>query len=474
MNLTDLRTELAARATEPDRHPAGLLAGVHRKINRTRRRRVAGILAGTAAVAALAVGVLPGLTTTGETDPADTPGSDYVEHGVVLPGRLGADLLVKGAIGTLGESRLEFGWTPTTAQTTLHTFCPSLVPRLSLRIQVNGHHVADHVCADTGNRPDPDRGTVLRPDSTVWLDAPIGKLAGVTVTLVDEHGLPVSDPTAQLALGIYRSGSSPVSGPPSRTPPTSPDDYAKDGIRYRAEVGGSTLTAAAVGEPGQSAVTLRFTATEASIGLRDFCTAPYGDPQYEVVITLNGQARTSSGCDSASTDAGGGGEIRLLGDSNGIRPGQVVEATIRLQDRTHRPVSLPGMRLGLGIYRQGPQRPIDGGTSLDEVREHQGYLYRLTDVQTTVARAGARIRIATPQHTPFLIAFGSKDVGSSDTKIQLSSERDGQAPTTSALEGGGLGTDAVGAGRAGLATLSLVAGKPTKGHLILAVYTLKR
>jgi hypothetical protein len=474
MNLTDLRDELAARATEPDQHPAALLAGVRHKINRTRRRRVAGVLAGTAAVAALAVGVLPGLTTAGEADPADTPGSDYVEHGVILPGRLGADLLLKGAIGTIGESRLEFGWTPTTAQTTLHTFCQSRLSGLGLRIQVNGHHVTDHGCASAGNRPDPGAGTVLRSDSTVWLDAPIGKLAGLTVTLVDEHGLPVSDPTAQLALGIYRGGNSPVSGPPSRTPPTSPDDYVKDGIRYRAKVGGSTLTAAAVGDPGESTVTVRFTATGASIGLRGFCTAPYGDPQDEVVITLNGRARTSSGCDSASTDAGGGGEIRLSGDANGIRPGQVVEATIRLQDRMHRPVSLPRLRLGLGIYRQGPQRPIDGQASLDEVRESQGYLYQLTDVQTTVARVGARTRIETPEHTPFLIAYGSTDVGSSDTRIQFSSERDEQASSTSVLEGGGLGTDAVGAGRAGLATLTLVAGKPTKGHLVLAVYTLKR
>ena len=53
MNLTDLREELTARAAESDEHPSDLLAGVHRKIIRTKRRRVAGVLVGTAAVAAL-------------------------------------------------------------------------------------------------------------------------------------------------------------------------------------------------------------------------------------------------------------------------------------------------------------------------------------------------------------------------------------------------------------------------------------
>lgn len=472
MKLTDLRQELTARAAESDEHAADLLLGVRRKVAQTKRRRAVGALASMSIVAALAVGVLPGLTTTSAPDPAVIPKSDYVENGVTLPGQLGADLLDKGAIGTVGQNRLEVGWTPTTTQTSLYTVCSSsAVGTHSARIEFNGHHVTDQACDSTENRPDPARSTVLQPDSSVWLDAPIGKPARVTVTLVDEQGRQVSDPTAQLALGFYRYGGRKVTGPPSQTPPTSPSDYVKDGVRYRSKIGGDSLIAAVVGDPGESSVKVRFSATGAAIGLRDFCTTTSGGTQYEFAISLNGRPRASGGCRSSSTDAGGGGRLVIADDSDGIKPGQLVEVTIRLQDKAHRPVSPPGVRLGLGIYQPGSQRRIDGLTSLDEIREHQGYVYRLSDLRTVDARSNRQLEIPTPAEVPFLLAYGSTDLGSQQVAVTLTDLPAQDASLSGGTGGLGIGIEGKAARSAGTARLSITQGKPTRGKLILAIYT---
>jgi hypothetical protein len=475
MNLTDLREELTARAAESDEHPSDLLAGVHGKISRTKRSRVAGVLVGTAAVAALAIGVLPGLTDTSTPDPAVTPTApaDYTKDGLTVHGQVGSDLLEKGWIGRPGENRLEFVWTPTRTSISLYTFCRSSeLVMTSVRVQVNGHHAAEQSCNDASDSPDPANGMALGADSSIWLNAPVGKPARVTVSLVDEQGRELNGPETQLALGIYDTGEHQPLGAPTQTPSTSADDYVKDGVRYRAKVGGDSLAAAVIGSPGQASVKLKFTATGAKISLRSFCTAnddQYSKPQYQVAVNLSSGLEKMSNCDSQSTDAGGGGGLTI---SDASKVGQVVEATVTLRDGRGRPVSRPGVRIGLGIYRPGAQRIISGvgdqQVSLDEVREYSGYLYRLTDVRTVDAKTTDHLDIATPEGKPFLVAFGSTDLGAATVTATLTGLSSGTSG--SGVHGTGVGLVGEAARKAGTARVAVTDGKPTQGKLLLGIY----
>jgi hypothetical protein len=478
MNLTDLREELTARAAESDEHPSDLLVGVHRKIVRAKRRRVAGVLVGTAVVAALAIGVLPGLTDTSTPDPAVTPTvpADYTKDGLTLHGQVGSHLLEKAWIGRPGQDRLEFVWTPTRTEISLYTFCRSSgLVMTSVRVQLNGHNATEQDCNDTSDSPDPAKGMALGADSSIWLDAPVGKPARVTVSLVDEKGRELKGPATQLALGIYDTGEHQPIGAPTQAPPTSADDYAKDGIRYRAKVGGDSLAAAVIGSPGQASVKLKFTATGAKISLRNFCTAnddQYGNPQYQVAVNLSSGVENMSSCDSQSTDAGGVGELTI---SVPGMVGQVVEATVTLRDGRGRPVSMPGVRIGLGVYRPGAQRIIGGvgdqQVSLDEVTEYGGYLYKLTDVRTVDAKTTDHLEIATPEGKPFLVAYGSTDLGAATVTTTVT----GLSPAGSGHSGSGehgVGVGLVGeaARKAGTARMAVTGGKPTQGKLLLGIY----
>jgi hypothetical protein len=345
----------------------------------------------------------------------------------------------------------------------------------SVRVQLNGHHATEQACNDASDSPDPANGIALGADSSVWLYAPVGKPARVTVSLVDEKGRELSDPATQLALGIYDTGEHQPVGAPTQAPPTTADDYVKDGIRYRAKVGGDSLAAAVIGSPGQTSVKLKFTSTGAKISLRSFCTAnddQYGNPQYQVAVNLSSGVEKMSSCDSQSTDAGDGGELTI---SVPGMVGQVVEATVTLRDGRGRPVSRPGVRIGLGIYRPGAQRIIGGSgdqqLSLDEVTEYGGYLYKLSDVRTVDAKTTDHLDIATPEGKPFLVAYGSTDLGAATVKGTVT----GLSPTGGGYGGSGehgIGMGLVGeaARKAGTATLTVTGGKPTGGKLLLGIY----
>lgn len=486
MNLTDLRAELAARATESDDRPADLLAGTHRRITRVKRRRVAGAVAGAVAGTAVVLGLLlPGTGPDSAPEPAVTPKSDLVENGIRIPAQRGADRLEKAATGPVGQNALQFDWAPTTTGITLATYCRSTTfPNpVSAEVRINGQYVARNPCDETTAAPDSLHATVVRPDGTLWLGTPLGKDARITVALVDEQGQQVTDPEAQLGLGIYRSGT--AGGPPTGIAPTSADDYVRDGIRYRATVGGATLAAAVVGDPAQTTAKVDFNFRGGELSLRDFCTTPYDGPRYKVSVALNGRDVATLGkCESDSTDAGAGGEVRIPGASRGLLPGKTAEATIRLTDEQGRPVSAPGVRLGLGIYQPGPQRELDAGPGvakirLDEWAEQSGRLYKLTDVRTMDAArvaANQKLTVPTPAGVAFLVAYGSSDLGTAPAEVRLSglSQEPAALSSSRGSEGVGMSIAVEAARPAGAAQLYLAGGKPTKGRLFLAVYTLQR
>ncbi|HEY0620439.1 MAG TPA: hypothetical protein VGD15_22730 [Kribbella sp.] len=482
MKLTDLREELATRAASTDDHATDLLTGAHRKIRRTKQRRAAAALGAVAVIAAFAIGLLPGLTSTSAPEPAEEVPSDYLKDGVTLRGVEGGDPLDKAWIGKPGEGRLDFTWTPTTNSARFFTYCsPTSSLFRHVQVKINDVLVEDDECGSSGFIGSGDGSAVLRPEDARWLDIPIGKPARVSVYLFDPQTRREGGSSAQLGIGIYRATPKPLDtgGAPWRVVPPAAGDYSKDGISYRAKVGGDTLAAAGVGDPGQSAINLKFTGTGARLILRSICTAnkaAVDETPYQLSIRIGSSVERRTNCDAGNTDAGGGGGLVL---DEAPASGTAVDVAIRIVDAKGRPVTAKGGRLGLGVYFQGAQRIIDDGSgykvSLDEVTEVSGYTYKLAEVKTADAATARRFSIEVPTDKPYVLAAGSTSLGGSSqiratvsgppsSDLVLSTDRS----TSEASFGLTMGAEAPGATRT--ATLELVEGKPTKGKYVLAVY----
>lgn len=474
MKLTDLRDELNARAETTD-DTADLLAGVHRKITQTKRRRTAGAagaVAGVALIAAFATGLLPGLTTT-TPQPAETPTPrDYSRDGMTLPAFEGADQLEKGWIGRLGESKLDFSWTPQAQDTRFEGICQSSASSPQyVTISVNDYVVGTDEC-HSGYSPDmPGAGIGLQADSALWIVAPAGKPARVVVQLTDKNGRVVDNKITQLALGIYRTAPTPSEGAPVQAPPTSDDDYTKDGVRYRAKIGGKTLLGAMVADRGKNQFDMTFTGTGSLVGFNPFCTAtsPGHFPEYQLAISIDGKPTSKVSCSGDSLDPGQGSYT-----FDGVAPpaGQEVKVTVRLENSKGQLVDRPQDWIGMGIYDLGKQRTVDT-TSLEELTENGGHNYRLAKLMTVDAAKADHLELATPADTPFLLSYGSTGDSAAEGTTDvihltgLGDEIGNQA--------GGYGTQGVAARPAGLAKITLKdfnehpVAHP-KGTLFIALY----
>jgi hypothetical protein len=478
MNLTDLRDELNSRAADADDNTGKVLDGVHRKIRRTKQRRVATALASTAALVAVALGIVVPTLTSSTPEPSDPPPADYTKDGVTIQGVVNGDRLDKAWIGKPGEDRLEFTWVPSSKQIALRPFCRSTTSSAkNIQATINGVAVLEMGCEDALD----DQPATFSPDHSLWLDVPLGRPAKVTVTIFDTMTRKVGDSTSQLALGIYTSsGQTDPTTAPSREAPEGPDDYVKNGIRYRAKIGGDTLATAAIGDPGESTLRLRFTATGVPVSLRDFCTANKGDlrdPKYVLRVQFNGIERASGHCHGGSTDAGGESGYTL----NDPPPaGQIVEVVATIIDnKSGRPATVPGVRLGLGIYFQGSQRAVtdtSGGKSvnLPELTEVDGYTYKLDQVKSAAATSG-EVSVKTPDNRPYLILTSSTPLGGGDSLIQATVQADSEEGSMSTDEASSDGSFGVGtypqpAGSSTTAALRITSGKPTKGILVIAIY----
>ncbi|WP_020393165.1 hypothetical protein [Kribbella catacumbae] len=464
MKLTDLRDELTARANSTDETP-DLLPGVRHKIARTKRRRTAGAAGaagGLAIIAIVASGIVPGLSTT-TPQPADDVPRDYTKDGVVLRGVDGADRLEKGWIGDTGQDKLTFSWTPEGKAVRFATYCNSTASSLrTVTIRVNDYIVGTNEClADPEASGD---GIRVPTDHLLGLLAPAGKPARVTAQLSDALAQPVQDSSVQLALGIYQTAVAPSSGPPSQAPPTSADDYVKDGIRYRAKVGGDALLAAKIGDRGKTSFDLAFTAPGGRISLHDFCTARHTgvDPQYQVSIRFNGSAAIKTSCSGEGSIDAGANSSFIPGETPPA--GQRVTVTVRLEDRNGKPLSKPDDWLGLGIYAKGKARAV-GDSFVDVVKEFNGHNYRLAEVKTADARTARELELATPADKPFLVAYGTAGMAGDQPTVGVTGLTD-----SSSNVGGGIGIAGEAARPAFTAKLTLSPGKYTRGHLVLALY----
>ncbi|TDD57336.1 hypothetical protein E1263_24190 [Kribbella antibiotica] len=477
MNLQNLRSELNARAEEAATREPDLLPGVRNKIRRTKQRRTAGALASVAAVAALAVAIVPGVLNTTTPDPADPVPSDYVKDGQTVPGTVNGDKLLKAWIGDKNQSKFSFAWTPTTNKIAIYASCDALGYAAPKEVRV---WIGDWYAGSTGCRGGSVQSETLRlgsfdPDAALWLDSPVGKSATVSAEVVGSDS-GKAETVDQLQLGIYAASDQPLSADetPRRIPAVGPDDFQSNGVVYRKHFGGDTLLGATVGRSGQKKVQLSFTSTGGPLVLHEFCTANKsaggtGLPPYEVTTSLNGELISKATCGAASTDG-------LVGNSHGVASSPPAGQRVDLVSEI---VALPGkqapplpadVRLGTGVYQQGKQRLIDG-TALAEHIEMGGYEYRLAEVRTAKGPAG-RVSIKTPADQQFAIAYGSSKLGIPGPAEAMLYFRDRTTGISTSVEQDGLGDSKMvfSAGPAGQAEMKVTKGKPTKGTLLIAIY----
>ncbi|WP_328329723.1 hypothetical protein OHA70_06855 [Kribbella sp. NBC_00382] len=424
MKLTDLRDELNNRAETTDATP-DLLAGVHAKITQTKRRRKAGALgavAGAAVIAAFATGLIPGLTTTTPQPADDNPApKDYVNNGMTVPGVREQDRLLKGWVGAPGQDKLDFSWTAKVQETRFQGICNSTAASTPyITVSINDYVIGTADCDTSSDATQLPSGSSVSADSALWLAAPDGKPARVVVQLTDQQGRPVKAGDTQVALGIYQvPPATSDDSAPVQAPPTSSDDYLKDGIRYRAKIGGRTLLSAMVSDRGQNQIDFTFTATGNQLALIPFCTATsiQGDfPEYQASISVDGKRDGSVSCSTETTDAGRGSYASAATVPPPAK-GQQVKVSVRLEDNKGRPVDRPQDWIGLGVYDMGKQRTV-GTTRLEELVEFTGHNYRLATLESVDASVG-HLELATPANTPFLISHGSTEDAGPTVVVRL-------------------------------------------------------
>ncbi|MFC0628618.1 hypothetical protein [Kribbella deserti] len=418
MNLDDLRQELNTRADEagqPD-----LLAGVHHRIRRTKQRRLATALTATAAVAAVALGVVPNaLTTTKDPDPAVTPTpSDYRHNGLVFGANENGSRLEKAWAGKKGENAIEFQWTPSTTDLTLTPYCADPADGSNqVKVSFNGLSVVPpQSCADAG--PEATQRFTLGAWDEIWTSVGHGmQPIRIKVEILTPGGTPVTGPEVQVGLGIYRTGQGskpPADSFPSRPIEAGPKDVVRDGIRYPGKLGDETLAAAVIGAQGENSVSLRWTPTSYDVTFAKLCVAAGSPDQPMARFTVNGRRWMGFSCDeSAQQGRSSSSSVyydELMPLRGLLKLGEENVITLQLTSSTppERRLTDKNGRLGFAIYQHGPSHQVVAGSSLRlaERIHHNGFTYKLQGFKTAPAESNARVRMDGPADKPFLLVAG--------------------------------------------------------------------
>lgn len=278
-------------------------------------------------------------------------------------------------------------------------------------------------------------------------------------------------------------------GLPSRHVPDAPGDVAKDGLRFRSQVGADTLAVGFIGDPGQSQFTLAWEPTTAHVSIASECYLPGADTAEAQALMLRVSLEGTEGYFSGMCQAGLP-EGRDL-PATGVIPGEPGEgwselavgsgARLRVQlveTKSGKPTSFEGVRIVAAVYDLGDQRVItdDAGKALvaiPEVLEHQGHDYVIEGLVSGPLGKGPLPQITTPADKPFLVAWGSggtpvpdSNAGADVGYLRLT----GLDEDSSGIEGGGWSTVPQRARTAGTVTLTLEGPRPSSGTAFIAVY----
>jgi hypothetical protein len=303
---------------------------------------------------------------------------------------------------------------------------------------------------------------------------------------------------AALALGLVLTNqASPVTpspipaatlgsdGMPSRAVPDAPGDVVKDGLRYRARVAEDGLAVGVIGDAGgQRSLTATWTPRTTHVSYLAECWLLPGTSQAVVEDTMvrasisGVEGHTESTCE---TRVPTNGDLSTDGYVPGepgqghpeLQVGRTTTLTVELVRRDGTPAAIPGARLAAAVYDLGPQRLIedDGGrivAALPEVREHQGYTYRLEALVSGPVGTGALPEVSTPGDVPFLLTYGSTtpagDPGAGSLFLV------GLDEESSRIQGGGWSTLPQPAKVAGTVGLQSEGPRPKAGVAFIAIY----
>ncbi len=202
-------------------------------------------MSSTVAVAAVAVGIVPGAVGNNSVRPADTPPTgidglpsrdpdwrpdlDLNRSGITFRARIAGESLLGGAVVDSGQTELRFTVRPRAAAIGMRYACLS-APRPDTLVEI--------VIAGQVKTPADDcaNGPVTEPLDASGPAVPLtlpgftpGRAIPVVIRLVDKGTRrPVTDPTAVLGIGIYDPG------PVHRVGPVGiPETYEHQGYLYR-------------------------------------------------------------------------------------------------------------------------------------------------------------------------------------------------------------------------------------------------
>ncbi|MEO6997740.1 MAG: hypothetical protein ABI112_06620 [Terracoccus sp.] len=195
-------------------------------------------------------------------------------------------------------------------------------------------------------------------------------------------------------------------------------------------------------------------------------------------VVVNGQRALGVSC-NATPSAASDLEASLDPDVTGkgwdqIAVGRSATVAVEALDRNGKPVTDPKVRVAGAVYTKGPQRGVtDPSTGkvirqVPEVREYQGYRYRLDTLAVDRASAGP-LRRSTPAGKAFIVFFGTAGTptgGAGSTKV------DGLTDDSISASDGGQTTANQPARPAGTVTLRHEGAKPERGVQLIAIYTL--
>lgn len=125
------------------------------------------------------------------------------------------------------------------------------------------------------------------------------------------------------------------------------------------------------------------------------------------------------------------------------------------------------------IVVPGGERVVKGDgdqITLPEFVANRGRLYALSGLRTASAVSSQSLSIPLPQGQPFLVSFGTTDTGPATVRVALTGVGS-QTFTNQGTHGAGIGTEEGAERRSGTATVKIETGRPTKGRLVLGIYT---
>lgn len=422
MNPTTLRDVLAENAaTVEDAAHVGRVDAVRGRIATVRRRRRASVAA-VAAAAVVVAGAVVALPHRHHVDPADRP-SQMVGHAVPrTTTSLGAQYrYVKGFVGQHGRLTVK------------------------LPARSTGYLVRLASAAERG-RLDLDLGD----GTTVW-STPAGGFGSYYQVA------PTDSPTLHLR---QRGGAGPVALAVYTLSRPAPGSYVRDGIVYPPTVDDQPLLGAGVADPGAAQLTVPLTNVTGpvtsylyyrGIPKHDLVTLHYaGEKGYTAEVSMGHEQPSGL----AAPDAGGATSVRVHAGTR--------SATVRVTDRHHRPVTLPGSaRIGVGIYQSPDQ--LQGQPKVIDTQGHRWGL-----LQVRMGARGQRAMTTTADNRlPILVLYGARARLGSMVRVDTTINGD-----TQGLIGGGLSSEVVPPEGRSRATISQHVRGQGAARLIVAIYTL--